>query len=146
MTRAKDIIARVTSGLHRTIYEVSGGRLLGSVFGMQVLELETIGRRSGKARKTMLTAPLSSDERMVLVASYGGDDNHPAWFLNLRANPRVKVTANGETQSMTACVATEEEKADLWPQVTAAYPGYAGYQDKTDRDIPLVILTPESIS
>ena len=76
----------------------------------------------------------------------GGDDNHPAWFLNLRANPRVKVTGNGETQPMTARVATEEEKAELWPQVTAAYPGYAGYQDKTDRDIPLVILTPESIS
>ena len=72
MTRAKDIIAKVTSGLHRTIHEVSGGRLLGNVFGMQVLELDTIGRRSGKTRKTMLTAPLSSDERMVLVASYGG--------------------------------------------------------------------------
>lgn len=141
MTSLKDVAARMSGAVHRMVYRMSSGRLLGRAFGMPVIELETVGRRSGKARSTMLTTPLRDDDRMVLVASYGGDDRHPAWFLNLRDNPNVKVTANGETRSMTARVATAEEKRELWPQVTATYQGYAKYESKTDRDIPLVILT-----
>ena len=141
MLNTKDLVAKCTTDMHRIIYRFSGGRLLGNAFGMPVLELETIGRKSGTARTTMLTAPIHDDERIVLVASYGGDDRHPAWFLNLRDNPAVKVTLEGQTHAMTARVATAEEKAELWPQITASYKGYAGYQDKTDRDIPLVILT-----
>lgn len=137
----KDIVARVSSLIHRTVYRTTGGRVLGRAFGMQVLELETIGRRSGKRRTSMVTTPVHDDDRLVLVASYGGDDRHPAWFLNLRDNPQVKVTTGGRTQSMLARVATPEEKAELWPQVVEAYKGYAGYQEKTKRDIPLIILT-----
>ncbi len=137
----KDVMAKGTTQLHRALFRVSGGRVLGKAFGMPVLELETVGRKSGKARTTMLTAPIHDDDHMVLVASYGGDDRHPAWFLNLRDNPAVKVTTGGATRPMTARVATAEEKDALWPDITSAYKGYRGYQEKTDRDIPLVILT-----
>ncbi len=142
MTDAKTLIAKTFIGVHQRIYRISGGRLLGSAKGMPVIELETIGRRSGKARATMLTAPVHSDDRLVIVASKGGDDHHPAWFLNLRDNPSVKVTMQGSTRPMTARVATSEEKAELWPQIVEANDGYAGYQRKTERDIPVVILTP----
>lgn len=141
MANVKDLIAKFSSVIHRTIYRTSGGRVLGRAFGMQVLELTTTGRKSGKPRATMLTAPVHDEHRLVLVASYGGDDRHPAWFLNLRDNPSVGVTTDGRTRSMTARVATTDEKAELWPQVVKAYKGYGGYQEKTDRDIPLVILT-----
>ncbi len=141
MPNPKDVMARLANTVHRTLFRVSNGKILGNAFGMPVLELETVGRKSGKPRTTMLTSPVHDDGRMVLVASYGGDDRHPAWFLNLRDNPSVKVTTGGETKAMTARVATAEEKAELWPQVTEAYKGYKGYQERTDRDIPLVILT-----
>ncbi len=109
---------------------------------MPVVMLHTTGRRSGKRRTTVLTTPIREDDRVVLVASYGGDDRHPQWFLNLRANPKVELTVDGRTRPMTARVASAEEKAELWPQVTKAYRGYAQYQTRTDRDIPLVILEP----
>jgi len=76
------------------------------------------------------------------VASYGGDDRSPAWYLNLRDHPEVTLTMQGRTRSMKARTATVDEKAELWPKVVAGYKGYAGYQTKTDRDIPLVLLDP----
>jgi len=78
----------------------------------------------------------------VLVASYGGDDRHPAWFLNLREKPDVEVTMLGRTRNMRARLASAKEKAELWPQITKAYRGYASYQRRTQRDIPMVILEP----
>ena len=76
------------------------------------------------------------------MASYGGDDRHPAWFLNLEAKPDVEVTMSGQTRAMRARVASSEEKAALWPRIVAAYRGYDGYQHKTERDIPVVLLEP----
>jgi deazaflavin-dependent oxidoreductase (nitroreductase family) len=138
----KDLMTKITTALHRSVYDLSGGRVGGRVGNMPVLELHTTGRKSGKPRVTMLTAPIHDDDRVVLVASYGGDDRHPAWFLNVRDNPEVEITMHGEKRSMNARVATDAEKAELWPEITSAYKGYAGYQNKTERDIPLVILTP----
>lgn len=81
----------------------------------------------------------------MIVASRGGDDHHPAWFLNLREHPDVEVRMRGKPkQSMRARVATPEERTRLWPQVTATYKGYAGYREKTDREIPLVFLEPQN--
>ncbi len=141
MTNAKDLVFKSLTGFHRTVYRLSKGKVFGNAKGMPVLELETIGRKSGKARTTMLTAPIHDDERVVVVASKGGDDHHPAWFLNLRDNPSVKVKMNGVSRDMTASVATADEKAELWPAIVAANSGYAGYQKKTDRDIPVVVIT-----
>jgi deazaflavin-dependent oxidoreductase (nitroreductase family) len=142
VVNVKDVLARTTTSMHEAIFRLSGGRLLGSYAGMPVLILTTTGRRSGRERSTMITSPVRDGDRLVIVASYGGDDRHPAWFLNLRDNPDVKVTMGGRTRPMRARVATADEKAELWPQVVAAYKGYEGYQARTDRDIPLVVLEP----
>jgi deazaflavin-dependent oxidoreductase (nitroreductase family) len=80
---------------------------------------------------------------IVVVASRGGDDHHPAWFLNLRDNPDVEVAMQGQpSRRMKARVAGPEERERLWPRVTADHKNYAGYQTKTEREIPLVLLEP----
>jgi deazaflavin-dependent oxidoreductase (nitroreductase family) len=138
----KDALFKLGTALHRAVFRASKGRVFGKAIGMAVVELVTTGRKSGRSRSTMLSAPIASPARYVLVASYGGDDRHPAWFLNLRANPKVQITAAGSTRAMVARVATAEERDELWPQVTAINPGYARYQARTSRTIPLVILEP----
>jgi deazaflavin-dependent oxidoreductase (nitroreductase family) len=127
--------------IHRAMLKLSAGRLGSKVGGMPVLELTTTGRKSGQPHTVMLTSPVQDGDAIVIVASRGGDDHHPAWFLNLRDHPEVKVAfAGAPTQSMHARVATPQERSTLWPRVTSRYQGYAGYQTKTDREIPLVIL------
>ena len=104
---------------------------------MPVLELTTTGRVSGQPHTVMLTSPVQDGDRLVIVASRGGDDRHPAWFLNLRDQPRVDVVFGGKPKRpMQARVATAEERATLWPRVTSASKGYAGYQTRTSREIP----------
>jgi deazaflavin-dependent oxidoreductase (nitroreductase family) len=78
----------------------------------------------------------------VLVASKGGDDRNPDWYRNLTARPEVELTMDGRHRPMRARTATAEERDELWPRVVAAYKGYAAYQRRTDRDIPLVICEP----
>jgi len=135
---------KAMNALHRIVLTVSFGRLGWSALGMPVLELTTTGRKSGEPRKVMLTSPLQLGDTLAIVASRGGDDRHPAWFLNLRDHPAVTVTMNGKSRPMQARIATPEEKAELWPRLTADHKNYAGYQSKTQRDIPLVLLTPTS--
>lgn len=136
------MLARILTRTHEEIFKASGGRLLRSLGGMPVVMLTTTGRKSGKPRTIMLTSPVRQDDKVVLVASYGGDDRHPAWFLNLRQNPDVGVTVDGRARRMRARVASPEERADLWPRVLEAYHGYGIYQTRTEREIPLVILEP----
>jgi deazaflavin-dependent oxidoreductase (nitroreductase family) len=140
--RLKDQLFKLVTGIHRAALQVGGGRLLGRLAGMPVIVLTTTGRRSGKHRSTVLTCPVQADGRMVLVASYGGDDRHPAWFLNLRDDPAVTVTSGGRDRAMRARIAGDAEKAELWARVVEAYGGYARYQRRARRDIPLVILEP----
>ncbi len=137
-----DLGGKAMSSGHRGLLRLSGGRVLGSVFGMPALELHTTGRTSGKRRSTMLSTPVHDERRVVLVASKGGDDRHPDWYRNLQANPDVEITMDGVTRPMRARTASAAEKADLWPQITKAYKGYAGYQRRTDREIPVVICEP----
>ncbi len=111
---------------------------------MPVLELTTVGRKSGEKRTVFLTTPVQKDGSLLIVASKGGEQKHPAWFHNLRATPEVDVKLEGASRKMTARVVSDEERSELWPRVTAAYKGYAGYQKKTDRQIPLVWLDPTS--
>ncbi len=140
--RIKDATAKFWTGVHQSIFRATNGAVLGRAFGMPVVMLTTTGRKSGRKRTTMLTSPVQEGDSIVIVASYGGDDRHPAWFLNLRDNPEVEVTTMGRTMQMIARVATPEEKAELWPKVTRSYGGYGRYQQRTERDIPLVILEP----
>jgi deazaflavin-dependent oxidoreductase (nitroreductase family) len=136
----KDLVIKAVTGIHQTVFRASNGKLLGSGSGMPVLMLTTTGRKSGKPRMTMLTTPLQDGDAIMLVASKGGDDHNPAWFLNLRDNPAVEVTMNGNTTPMTARVADAEERARLWPRIVADHANYEGYQRKTERQIPVVVL------
>ena len=138
----KDTILKLATGFHKLVFTVSNGRIAGRGSGMPVLMLTTTGRKSGEPRTTMLTSPLLDDGRIMLVASNGGDDRDPAWLHNLRADPKVQVTMEGRTVPMTAHVADATEKAELWPRIVADHANYAGYQAKTDRDIPVVVLEP----
>jgi deazaflavin-dependent oxidoreductase (nitroreductase family) len=141
----KDVMAdaslKAMNKTHRLILKTTGGRLLTSPFGMPAVELTVKGRKSGLPRHTLLTAPIMDSERVVLVASKGGDDRDPEWFRNLVADPEVevKVVATGEVRRLRARVAGAEEKAAMWPTIVASYKGYAGYQSRTERDIPVVI-------
>ncbi|MDQ3756628.1 MAG: nitroreductase family deazaflavin-dependent oxidoreductase [Actinomycetota bacterium] len=138
----KDLVVRNVTGLHAAVFRASNGRIGGRLFGMPTLILTTTGRKTGKRRATMLTTPVVDGDRIVLVASYGGDPRDPKWLLNLRNDPDVEVTMNGRTQRMRARIASPEEKEQLWPRVVAGYKGYGQYQRRTDRDIPLVLLEP----
>ncbi|AKU19305.1 nitroreductase [Luteipulveratus mongoliensis] len=126
--------------LHRTAFDLTKGRLGGRLIGMPVVRLTTTGAKSGQARETMLTAPISEDDRVVLIASKGGSPKHPAWYHNLRANPEVQLTRRGRQEPWVARTASEAEKAELWPRIVRAYKGYDAYQQATDRPIPVVIL------
>jgi deazaflavin-dependent oxidoreductase (nitroreductase family) len=131
------------NGVHRLVLGASGGRLGWSASGMPVVELTTMGRRSRLVRTTLLTSPYQEGSTLVVVASRGGDDRHPAWFLNLRDQPQVTVSVGGKPrQAMRAEVADPGQRARLWPLITAEHRNYANYQGKTDREIPLVLLHP----
>ena len=138
-----DLVLKTMNAVHRVILKVSGGRMGWEAAKMPVLELTTTGRMSGQKRVVLLTSPLQDGDTIVVVASRGGDDQHPAWFLNLRDNPDVEVSLKGKAkQPMLARVASPQERARLWPLVTADHKNYAGYQSKTEREIPLVLLDP----
>ena len=137
-----DLMLKSMNLVHKSLLKVSFGKVGWDAGGMPVLELTTTGRKSGQQRTVMLTSPVQDGDAIVIVASRGGDDHHPAWFLNLQANPTVQVVWKGEPKAnMTARVADEAERARLWPLITTEYKNYAGYQAKTDREIPLVLLT-----
>ena len=138
----RDLQMKGMNAVHKTVLKLSGGRLLNSFGTMPVVELHTMGRSSGKRRSTMLTAPIHDDGTYVLVASRGGDDRDPDWYRNLVANPEIELTVDGETLELTARIASAEEKAEMWPRIVEAYKGYAGYQKKTDRNIPVVVCEP----
>ena len=138
-----DFALKAMNGAHRLLVRISGGRVGYDAMGMPVLELTTVGRRSGEPRSVMLTAPLHVDGHPVVVASRGGDDRHPAWYLNLRDRPDVEVSLKGGPRTtMRARIVGAEERARLWPQIAGKYANYAGYQRRTEREIPLVVLEP----
>jgi deazaflavin-dependent oxidoreductase (nitroreductase family) len=127
---------------HKAALRLTGGRWPNLLFGMPGVELGTIGRKSGALRTTMLTTPLHDENRVVLIASKGGDPRDPQWYRNLVANPEVQVTMNGTTRAMRARTASPEEKASLWPEIVAVYKGYDSYQKRAGREIPVVICEP----
>lgn len=138
-----DLQLKMANAVHRGLLKASFGRFGWDLGKMPVVELTTTGRKSGQLRTVMLTSPVQEGETIVVVASRGGDDQHPAWFLNLRDNPDVEVSMKGKPKRrMRARVADTEERARLWGQVTSQYKGYANYQTKTTREIPLVLLEP----
>jgi F420H(2)-dependent quinone reductase len=136
----KDVLFRVTTGLHTALYRGTGGKIAGRMFTSPFMLLTTTGRRSGQPRVTPLLC-IRDGDRFLAIASFGGDDRDPQWFKNLQANAETTIQLGDETIPVRATVATPEEKKALWPKVLAAYKGYANYQRRTSRDIPVVILT-----
>jgi deazaflavin-dependent oxidoreductase (nitroreductase family) len=140
------------TALHRAVLRLTGGRVGSSLGRMRVIELVTRGRKSGAERRAILTVPVvdatSEGETLVVVASRGGDDLQPAWYLNLVAHPEVGVAsaAGGPARPYRARTATDTERARLWPLAVRAYGGYAAYQRRTRRTIPLVLLEPDRSS
>jgi deazaflavin-dependent oxidoreductase (nitroreductase family) len=109
--------------------------------GVPTLLLTTRGRKSGVLRRTALIYVRDGEDYLV-VASRGGDPQHPAWYLNLEADPQVHVQVGKEEFDARARTATDSERARLWPLATEVWPAYDDYQKKTDRQIPIVVLTP----
>ena len=134
---------KTMNAVHRGVRTATLGKAGNSVGGMPVLELTTIGRKSGQPRACMLTSPLVEGDTIVVVASRGGDDIHPAWYHNLVANPDVSVAwRGGAAKPYRAAVADAAQRARMWPVIAGKYKNYAGYQRRTEREIPLVLLTP----
>ena len=141
-----DLALKLMNSTHHVLLTATGGRVGWSVMGMPVVELTTTGRKSGLPRKSMLTSPYQEGGELVLVASRGGDDHHPAWYLNLVANPEVTASIGGKpAQKMRAEVLDEPTRDRIWPIIAGKYRNYAGYQKKTSRKIPLVKLHPVGI-
>lgn len=137
-----DRVLKAVNLLHRGLIRITGGRVGARAKNMPVLELVTTGRKTGARRSVLLTSPLQEGDSYVVVASRGGDDHHPAWYLNVVAEPSVDVVIGGRSRPMRASVPAPDERTRLWAAVTALHPHYAGYQRKTEREIPLVVLTP----
>lgn len=127
---------------HIRQYVETGGREGHIWNGVPTLLLTTRGRRSGTARRTPLIYGRDGD-RYVVVGSAGGSDESPNWLLNLVVEPRVRVQVGSETFPARAYTAGEDDRKRLWPVMTAIWPDYDAYQQRTDRVIPLVILERE---
>jgi F420H(2)-dependent quinone reductase len=124
-------------------YESSGGTSGTTLRGLPVVILTTVGAKSGKLRKIPLMR-VEHDGRYAVVASLGGAPRHPVWYYNLVAHPEVELQDGPTKQDMVAREVKGEERAEWWERAVAAYPDYADYQEKTDREIPVFVLTPKN--
>jgi F420H(2)-dependent quinone reductase len=127
---------------HTIVYRATGGRIGHSFPGFPtMLLLDHVGAKSGRKRTSPLLY-IRDGEDLVIVASKGGYPRNPGWYHNLRANPDTTVQVGSERREVHARVATPDERARLWPRVVESYGGYREYQERTGREIPLVILEP----
>ncbi|WP_030276924.1 nitroreductase family deazaflavin-dependent oxidoreductase [Streptomyces sp. NRRL B-24484] len=123
------------------LYESSGGTRGTTLRGMPVVVLTTLGARSGKIRKTPLMR-VEHDGSYAVVASMGGAPRHPVWYHNVVANPLVELQDGPVRQEMSARELGGAEKAEWWERAVAAFPDYAAYQQRTEREIPVFVLEP----
>jgi deazaflavin-dependent oxidoreductase (nitroreductase family) len=125
---------------HVRVYRETGGERGYHWRGTTILLLTTRGRKSGEERTTPLIHR-TDGERWVIVASKGGTPENPSWYENLLADPQATIQVKGETIAVTASTAAGEERSRLWSLMAEAWPAYDDYQRKTDREIPVVVLT-----
>ena len=136
-----DRLVRELSRLHTQLFRLSSGRVGSRLVNNDMLLLTSRGRSTGGPHTVPLLY-LQDDERLVVIASYGGRDRHPEWYHNLQANPAAEVEIMGSTRLVTAETMPLEPRAMWWPRVVDAYSGYEEYQARTDREIPIVWLHP----
>ena len=132
---------KLGSGAHAGVYRATGGKLFGRMGKSPILLLNTVGRKTGRKRTSPLLYVMDGED-FVIIASKGGAAAHPAWYLNLRANPEATVEFGDREVQVEAEVADPEEKTRLWQKMVEMYPAYDDYQRKTGREIPLLILHP----
>jgi deazaflavin-dependent oxidoreductase (nitroreductase family) len=123
------------------MYRITGGVIGRRLVDNVILLLTTRGRATGREHTVPLLY-LRDGECLVVIASYGGRDRHPAWYLNLLDEPAVTAQTGRDRRSFQARTATEDEREMWWPRVVGAYADYAVYQGRTDREIPVVMLEP----
>ena len=123
------------------IYKRTNGKRGGTFLKGPVALLTTTGRKTGEPRVSPLIY-LRDGDRVIVVASRGGSDKHPLWYLNLKADPKVSVQIKDEVLQLRARDATADERAEYWPKLLTVYPAYDDYQSWTDRVIPVVICEP----
>lgn len=127
--------------IHPVVYRLTGGRLLGRIDGVPVLLLMTRGRKSGEVRTKPLLY-LADGDAFVVAASYAGEPRHPAWWLNLLADPRARVQVGGRIVDVRAREAEGDERERLWRAIVAQEASFAEYERRTTRRIPVVVLEP----
>ena len=132
---------KLGSGAHAGVYRATGGKLFGRMGKSPIPLLNTVGRKSGRKRTSPLLYVMYGED-FVVIASKGGAPTHPAWYLNLRANPEATVEVGDREVRVRAERTAPEEKARLWQKMVEMYPTYDDYQRKTEREIPLLILRP----
>lgn len=135
------LILKVMIPLTVFLYRLTGGVIGGKVQRLPVLLLTTTGRRSGQPR-TVPVGYLRDGSTYVIIASYGGLPRHPAWFLNLESHPEATIQLKKRQIQVKAETANPEQKRELWTRLLEVAPGYANYQKRTSREIPMVILHP----
>ncbi len=143
MVAVRRRLIRAVWRFHRWLYRATGGRAGGRIVGMPVLLLTTTGRRTGRRHTTSLTY-LPHGTCFVVFGSNGGAPEHPDWVLNLRANPLAVVQVRDLNTVVEAHEAAGAERSQLWNRAVQTYSGYAAYQSKTTRTIPVIILEPET--
>lgn len=124
---------------HVWLYRASGGKRGAALRGFPVLLLTTRGRKSGAERTVPVVSYVEGDQTYV-IASMGGQPRHPAWFFNLTANPEVDVQTGPQRWHARAVVLPSDQRAAIWRRITARFPNFAEYQQKTTREIPVVQL------
>ncbi len=134
-------VVRAVVGGHVLLYRLTGGRVGGRMGGVSMLLLTTSGRKTGRTR-TLPLLYVKTDRGLALIASYGGSDTHPSWYLNLMANPRAEIQLGSERRGVRAEEVAPERREAIWQRAVAAYPDYAVYQKRTERRIPVVELLP----
>ncbi len=132
-------------GAHVATYRATNGVIGHRFAGVTMLLLDHVGAKTG-TRRTSALLYIEDGDHFVLVASKAGYPKHPGWFHNLKANPDVTVQVRGKRHAVRARVATPEERKRLWPKAVRAYRPYRQYQERTDREIPMVILEPRGDS
>ena len=136
-----NLVTRFFTSANTFLYRLSGGKIAARIGKAPILLLNTTGRKTGIQRTTPLLY-LKDGDNLILVASAGGAPTHPTWWLNLRANPQAEVEIGKQKLPVTARQANPEERAHFWPLLVNMYPGYAEYEKKTTREIPVVIVSP----
>ena len=136
---------RLMTGIHEYWYRMTDGLIGGNFMGAPMLLLTTTGRKTGLKRTTPLVYLPDGDD-VVVIASNGGSDRHPQWWLNLKADPRAEVQAGSKRSTVRADVTRGEERARLWGEITQRYPVYRQYERSTSREIPVVRLTSAAVS